>query len=539
MLEAFWIPLLPPFFLGLLLSWAVECLLLPRPAAPWRRPWAANFTHLGVWLIAFALELALFRRPYFAVANVLTIQLVIILVSRAKYQALQEPFVYPDFEYFTDAIKHPRLYLPFFGWGNALTAASSYGLALWVGLRLEESLTAGAGIWLKSPVDLPRKSLLDLAAPVPSLYMHTVAMASLGVVIAICAGRRLMVDFDAEGDLKQLGLAGALWAYARAEREPADALRKRARFHRDDSIVTLPPELPNLISVQSESFFDVRRAYAVVKRDILRGFDELCAEAVAFGELNVAARGANTVRTEFAFLSGMTAQMLGIHHYNPYRRLASQRIPTLASYLKALGYRTVCVHPYHGEFYRRDKVLPALGFDEFIDIKAFGGAERVGAYVGDGALADYVIDLLNRREKQKPIYVHVITMENHGPLHREHITDECISTVLNDPLPEGCTDLIAYARHIRNADMMFSKLKAYLQNSPRSAGLCVYGDHIPIMPRVYRALGEVDGRTDYLIWRNGRQEQAVRAEMDISDLAVEFLGANGIKISLKQPMFNQ
>lgn len=255
MLEAFWIPLLPPFFLGLLLSWAVECLLLPRPAAPWRRPWAANFTHLGVWLIAFALELALFRRPYFAVANVLAIQLVIILVSRAKYQALQEPFVYPDFEYFTDAIKHPRLYLPFLGWWGALAAAGGYGLALWLGLAFERSMAIDAGNWWPSYAGLLQVSANDPNASLGPFYTLVAGLCVVGLVLTCWAGKRLTVGFDADVDLRQLGLIGALWAYAMAEREPPVAsLLDASPFARAGAGSTLS-ELPDLVCIQSESFF--------------------------------------------------------------------------------------------------------------------------------------------------------------------------------------------------------------------------------------------------------------------------------------------
>src|SRR5690606_4826345 len=125
--------------------------------------------------------------------------------------------------------------------------------------------------------------------------------------------------------------------------------------------------LPDLVSVQSESFFDVRREFPEVQRSVLAQFDELCAQAVQYGELTVAARGANTVRSEFAFLSGVDVGTLGVHQFNPYRTLASSgKTATLPSYLRALGYRTVCIHPYHANFYRRDRVLPFLGFDEFI-----------------------------------------------------------------------------------------------------------------------------------------------------------------------------
>ncbi|SSW72903.1 LTA synthase family protein [Achromobacter agilis] len=527
MIEAFWIPLLPPYLIGLALSWAIEAMLTPRPVAPWRRPAAAIGVHVGVWTLAFALELALFRRPYFGVANVLAIQLLIVLVSNAKYQALREPFVYPDFEYFTDAIKHPRLYLPFFGLARALAAGGGYGAALWAGLALEDSVTAGAGIWLVSFVELPQEHMFDPTAPLMPFFAHTFGLAAAGLAVAILAGRRNPVVFDATQDLRRLGLVAALWAYGRSERQPADDLRRRAPFATAKPPEVLPDPLPDLVVIQSESFFDARRAYPqLLRQDILANFDLLKSEAVAHGQLTVAAWGANTVRTEFAFLAGMGPDALGVHQYNPYRKLAEQGFPTIASYLKSLGYRTVCVHPYHRSFYRRDKVLPLLGFDEFIGIEAFQGARRDGSYVGDKALGQYVAHMLQEKT-DRPLYLHVITMENHGPLHWESVDPDDVADVFRAPMPEGCRDLVAYSRHLRNADAMFGDLRQALMGREKPASLCIFGDHVPIMPGVYAELGEVEGTTDYVLWRTGKSQKEKERDEDVTLLACRYLQATG------------
>lgn len=530
MIEAFWIPLLPPYLIGLALSWAVELLLVPRPVAPWRRPAAAIGVHVGVWTLAFALELALFRRPYFGVANVLAIQLLIVLVSNAKYNALREPFVYPDFEYFTDAIKHPRLYLPFFGLMRALAAGGGYGAALWAGLVLEDSVTAGAGIWLVSFAELPQENMFDPTAPVVPFFAHTLALAAAGLVLAILTGRRNPVAFDASEDLRRLGLIAALWAYGRSERQSTAELRASAPFANAKPPEALPDPLPDLIVIQSESFFDARRAYPqLLRQDILANFDLLKSEAAAHGQLKVAAWGANTVRTEFAFLSGMTADALGIHQYNPYRKLASaQGFPTIASYLRSLGYRTICVHPYHRSFYRRDKVLPLLGFDEFVGIEAFQDAKKDGPYVGDRALGDYVTRLLQARSGQ-PVYVHVITMENHGPLHWESVDPDDAEDVFEAPVPDGCRDLVAYARHLRNADAMFGALRRALLARGQAGALCIFGDHVPIMSGVYRALGPPEGQTDYVVWRSDGAKAAIARGLQIGDLPFTHLEAAGVR----------
>ncbi len=524
MIDAFWIPLLPPYLIGLVLSWAIEILLTPRPVAPWRRPAAALGVHVGVWTLAFALELALFRRPYFGVANVLAIQLLIVLVSNAKYHALREPFVYPDFEYFTDAIKHPRLYLPFFGLMRALAAGGGYGAALWAGLALEDSVTAGAGIWLVSFAELPQEHMFDPTAPVVPFFAHTFTLAASGLVLAVIAGRRILVAFDASEDLQRLGLIAALWVYGRSERLSTQELRSGAPFTALKRPATLPEPLPDLVVIQSESFFDARRTYPqLLREDVLANFDVLKSEALAHGQLKVPAWGANTVRSEFAFLSGMNPEALGVHQYNPYRRLARRGFSTIASYLRTLGYRTVCIHPYHRSFYCRDQVLPLLGFDEFIGIEAFQTARRDGPYVSDAALGKYIINML-KQEFAQPLYLHVITMENHGPLHWESVDGGNVADVFKGPMPNGCRDLVAYARHLRNVDAVYGELRDTLMWRRRPSSLCIFGDHVPIMPGVYAELGEEeDGDTDYVLWRSDCRGSRKEERRTIAQLGAAYL----------------
>lgn len=525
MIEAFWIPLLPPYLIGLALSWAMEAMLTPRPVAPWRRPAAANAVHVGVWTLAFALELALFRRPYFGVANVLAIQLLIVLVSNAKYRALREPFVYPDFEYFMDAIKHPRLYLPFFGLARALAAGGGYGAALWAGLVLEDSVTAGAGMWLVSFAELPQEHPLDATAPMIPFYVHTLGLAVAGLSMAVYAGARNVAAFEASEDLQRLGLWPALWAYGRAEKQPIDHIRRHASFYAPNFVGDLPNQLPDLVVVQSESFFDARRAYPeLLRNDVLANFDLIKSEAQGHGQLAVPGWGANTVRTEFAFLTGISADVLGIHRYNPYRKLGRAGLPSIASYLKTLGYRTVCVHPYHRDFYGRDEVLPLLGFDEFIGIERFTADMQEGAYIGDQPLGRYIADILNA-QSDVPLYLHVITMENHGPLHWERVSADDVREVFQTALPDGVDDLVAYARHLRNADAMFGELRNTLLARGKPASLCIFGDHVPIMPKVYTILGETDGSTDYVYWNSGRRMDAPELHSHASCLAVKYLCA--------------
>ncbi|MGH8744195.1 MAG: LTA synthase family protein, partial [Burkholderiales bacterium] len=275
---------------------------------------------------------------------------------------------------------------------------------------------------------------------------------------------------------------------------------------------------PHIVVVQSESFFDARRLYPGIHPAVLGQFDDIRKTAAQFGRLEVPAWGANTVRTEFAFLSGLSEHQLGGHRFNPYRTLARQGVPTIACFLKRIGYRTVCVHPYTASFYRRDKVLPALGFDQFIDIRDFLDAEKCGPFIGDLAVAEKVRLLLGTLSQ--PTFVFVITMENHGPLHLEQVAPNDVQRFYTAPPPVGFEDLTVYLRHLSNADQMIRMLRERLEQLPTGGWLGWYGDHVPIMSNVYEARDFSDGRTDYFIWGKGK-EPGISAP---ADLKVEDLG---------------
>ncbi|MCX7098191.1 MAG: LTA synthase family protein [Methylococcales bacterium] len=471
----------------------------------WQRHWATWAIHIGLYFMLFAFELALFQRPWFATINVLSLIMLVVQVSNAKFKALREPFIMQDFEYFTDALKHPRLYIPFLGIGRAAIAALGFALVVYAGLSLESAITDTATM---------------LAFLQTLLGLVLVGM----VTVWIGAKQLLPVSFDPNADLQQLGLFSSLWRYGEQERIQPEVAPIYGRLNPAQMAAD---DLPHLVVVQSESFFDARQLSACIRPSVLQEFDRLKSEALYHGRLAVSAWGANTVRTEFAFLSGLSAATLGVHRFNPYRKLAKLGLPSLALFLQAQGYRTVCVHPFHASFYGRDQVMPKLGFDEFIDLQQFGGAKKAGPFIGDQALADKVAALLSITSQ--PLFIFVITMENHGPLHLEKVTESDIQRFYLSPPPTSCEDLTIYLRHLQNADQMAASLRDCLLGLERPSCLCWYGDHVPIMPSVYQALATPDGNTDYFIWHS-RDNSAGGQPVDatIENLGLGLLVAAGL-----------
>jgi hypothetical protein len=476
--------LIPSLIVGLALSFAIEQIFEPRFQAPWRRPLTAIAAHLGLWLGYFVLGFILCRRPWLAMLFSTAIFACLIVVNNAKYQSLREFFVYQDNDYFVDCLKHPRLYLPFLGIVPTALTFTAIVLALWAGVALEAPLTQG-------------ESLLAVWLGILAVLVVACALLQYG------SSNVAALSFDPERDLTTYGFFGAYWLYRRAEQLPSFDLTKRSSLPKPPAVKP-PRVLPNIVVIQSESFFDPRRVYPQVKPEVLQHFDRIRLEAERYGLFEVPAWGANTVRTEFSFLTGVNVLKLGVDRFNPYRRLINFGVPSLARVLQQQGYRTICVHPYPASFYKRDKLFPMLGFDQFVDISEFEVVtkQREGDchFVGDEVVADKVLQLL-RQETEQPTFVFVITMENHGPLHLESLPEQDKHEWLAQPLPDGCEDLGVYLRHLGHADQMIKKLTEGLASAGRPGTLAWYGDHVPIMEKVYQQLETPDGDTDYFIWR--------------------------------------
>lgn len=497
--EAAFLWVLAASLVGLALSVAIERLMVPRPVLA--RPRAAWALHAGLWLTAHAMLTLALGRPWFAAAAVLAFLLMLVLVNNAKVRALHEPFVFQDYAYFTDALRHPRLYIPFLGWGKFFAAAAGFALAVALGLWGEDSPDERF-VW--------------------SGQLGALALTlACGVLLLWAGGRaKLRVGFDPHADVRALGLLASLTRYAQEAQSPPAAASPFDMM--GATAGKAAKDLPHLVAVQSESFFDPRPLYAGIHCEVLAEFDRLKRDALAHGRLQVPAWGANTVRTEFAFLTGIAEERLGVHRFNPYRPIASGwAVASLASFLKRLGYRTVCIHPYPASFYERDRVYPRLGFDAFVDLRDFADAARFGPYVADTAVAERVETLLG--QATGPLFVFVITMENHGPLHLERVAPGDVARLYSDPPPPGCDDLTIYLRHLANADRMLARLRQTLERLSRPASLCWFGDHVPIMPTVYTTLASPPGLVEYVLWHNRRLSSSSAADLAASDLAVHWV----------------
>ncbi|WP_231600530.1 MULTISPECIES: LTA synthase family protein [Burkholderia] len=472
------------------LSFVPDRIAMPR--AGWRRPVAALMLHILAVSFVFGIVLAVTLRPIISACVSVALIGLVAAVSNAKYESLREPFVFTDLSLFSQLFSHPRLYLPFLSLGKV--AAIAGGILIVVcGFIVER----------------------------PSASGFSVAAWSL-VVASLFAGQllaaRLALTLELDTDQARNGFFAVFVAYL------LNGLRPSTLAHFKRSLMTGPYATggarrhQDVILIQSESYFDMRRISGALESSAYSRLDLARNESVLHGKLSVPAWGANTMRTEFAVLTGLPQASLGYARFYPYA-FVRNACASLARWFSRGNYETLAIHPYYADFFGRKRVFPMLGFERFLDIEHFAAARRCGPYISDEAVTDAIIAALDA-PRDRPRFIFAMTMENHGPLHLEQVLPGESSSrhTLGEDAP--WRDLTAYLRHIENADAMIGRLLDHLRASDRETVVCFYGDHVPALPHVFEKLGVNPQHSDYFIWRNYSTDTP-----ECRNLAAEELGA--------------
>ncbi|MGF6641454.1 LTA synthase family protein [Paraburkholderia sp. MM6662-R1] len=467
-----------------------EAIALPR--ASLRRSPVAFALHIAAIAFICLCMLLITGRVRFSACVAIALVALLAGVSNAKYTSLHEPFVFTDLSLFSQLFAHPRLYLPFV---SMRTLA-----AIVVGIVM-----VAAGFIADKPL---------AQRPIGALLIAACACLAAAY---LCAAR-LPLELIAVDDQKRHGFFAVFVAYLLNGMKLATSRQLRDALAAGPFASGVPQSAPDVILIQSESFFDARRLSASIDPSILSHFDSARRESIQHGELAVPAWGANTMRTEFAVLTGVDQTQLGYARFYPYA-FVRRACASLASWFKHGGYQTQVIHPYYADFFGRARAFKHLQIDRFVDIAAFADAPRAGPYVSDLAVADAIVEALDA-PRDKPAFIFSMTMENHGPLHLESVEagEGAAFHALGDDA--RWRDLTAYLRHLANADAMLGRLLAVLRARRRDTVLCFYGDHVPALPHVYAGLGCEPSRSDYFIWRNYGDAPATRKDLCAEQLGV-------------------
>ena len=278
----------------------------------------------------------------------------------------------------------------------------------------------------------------------------------------------------------------------------------------DDGAYGVDGEMPAIVAIMNETFSDLSLYPNLA--DIYDGpvYYNSISDAYLKGTAYASALGAGTCNSEFEFLTGTSMANLGDGVY-PYMLYDLGETDNLAAYFNALGYDTTAIHPADATNWRRDTVYSQLGFDEFLDVTAFDGADTLRGFTTDKATYDIILERL--AENENPQFFFDVTLQNHGGYDTGLIPEDISVSI---PLESSRTaEVEEFAGTIRQSDLDLQYLIEGLAELDRPVVLCIFGDHQPGFSDWLASLAfgkdvsdfsleEVQARYEvpYMIWTN-------------------------------------
>ena len=252
---------------------------------------------------------------------------------------------------------------------------------------------------------------------------------------------------------------------------------------RQESEAQFGEERPSVVCIMNESFSDLSEldgsSWGYDGPSFVGSLDDTLAQ----GSLAVSVLGGGTCNTEFEFLTGVPLAYVGDGKY-PYSLYDLSAAPSLARQFSELGYQTTAMHPNYATNWNRDRVYEALGFDEFLDIDDFAGAETYHSGVSDAATYDKCLELLESGDD--PQFIFDVTMQNHSGYDQNNLGD------VKQYHVDGMSDydnarLSEYLACVDESDRALEEFLSELSQLDRPVVVVFFGDHQPALSTILNA----------------------------------------------------
>ncbi|MEM1050244.1 MAG: sulfatase-like hydrolase/transferase [Pseudomonadota bacterium] len=478
----------------------------------------------------FLCALCFTGRPRAAAAVTAMLAGLIATISAAKTYYLGVPFVFADLLYLTGEALWTTL-----AQYTALSVAGGIGCVVlavvtaWIATRPARSITplfrvccfvaAGAMTW----------QLQDAAKPI--LWWDPDATRTGGLVSPF-ANSVTGVVHNMYGTIRfqDVGAAGL---------DPVPTVGRGVGAH---------DTRPDVFMILQESVFDPEILGLPVEPDVQQHFYPV--DGVS-GRLNVTVHGGGTWVSEFAVSTGIDPRAFGDKSYYLPVVMEGRVRHSLISHLNALGYETIVVYCMQEGFMNAGGHYRGLGVDLF-DGSTQDHVTGIVWSEPDHVFYDRALDHIERiREtSDKPVFVLIATISNHGP-HGEGIGvvegHETARAWVEKTLPES--HHAAYREYymlLQDNIADYEQLKnTYRERFPERSALVVkFGDHQPQFTKDHAAragLGDKD-----IIYKTGFSMEGVNRKvaavpdwgegaLDIPYLPALLLAAAGLE---RDPLFD-
>ena len=225
-----------------------------------------------------------------------------------------------------------------------------------------------------------------------------------------------------------------------------------------------------LVLVQCKSFFDARRLSPLVPAGPAAGVRCVLRETAAtFGRLEVAGWGANTMRAEFAVLTGIPGKRARLRPVQPLPRLCARadRLARLAPAQPRLSHGLPA--PVRPQLFPPRSDLAGARVRDLSRHREPRRFAPAALLLRPGTGADHVLRVLDAEGPS--VFIFAITMGNHGPWREAGppIDPELRRNFDTAGLPQG-GELLRYLDGLRRSDEMLQILLSGLQATPRRGG---------------------------------------------------------------------
>lgn len=324
-----------------------------------------------------------------------------------------------------------------------------------------------------------------------------------------------------------------------------DAQKTLESYEKTEDTKQDTQDLPNIIVIMDEAFSDLAVIGDLQTNEDYMPFMHKMQQGqknTITGYAQVSVCGGNTANSEFEFLTGDTMAFLPSGSI-AYQQYVKQDTPSLASYLKGLGYAIYAQHPYYASGWDRERVYPLLGFEHMDFIDDYTNVSYVRKYISDASDMQHIIDTYEKKEAGKPAFIFNVTMQNHGgytdvyPNFENNIQAQYNSDALNQ-----------YLSLIHKTDAALEDLVSYFSKADEKTVIVFFGDHQPsdaVANQIEMASG-VDPsdmnseqqkkryQVPYLVWANYDIGEASDQNTSLNYLSAQVLKAAGVPTSAYQ-----
>ena len=444
-----------------------------------------------VWLLIL-LVLALTGRLWLTAGLAFAVTILLGVVNYQKLQLRREPLYPSDWE----MAAHPGFLTQMVGWQSV----AFVGLVLL--LILMVAVLVGRVLGRRFP-RITRRSHPRLGRTL------TLSRIALGVVCVV--GLSYVASFNAPGNALRSAYEthGAHWAFwyqklnyqqngfvggvlynlnVPAMRTPADYNReemerialkysvKAAAVNKDRAANGIDDV--NVVVVLSEAFSDPNRLEGITVAEDPIPFTRDLMQRSSSGQMLAHLFGGGTANMEFEALTGMSLSQFAPQMNTPYQMLVPKydEFPSVVGYLRQRGHRAIAIHPYMTSMYKREKVYPTLGFEDFIYNQTMASTKKLekSDFISDESAFLEVEQQISAANE--PLLVNLVTMQNHYPMIDEYAHPIGVGGLKDEDEKEQAEQ---YTRGLKYTDEALDKFIESVEASDEKTVVVFFGDHLP------------------------------------------------------------